>query len=425
MSIACDSNCKPSDSNQTETKMNHLLVGDSTVVVKLIEKINLVANNHLPILINGASGTGKTLAAQLLHESSLGKAGPLIISDCQYWQQSKAKTIMGKIWQEAQGGSLLLKNVDALDIEDAQSIKSYWFEGINSKHTKYSAERKTSAVRLMVSSGALSRASQQRWHINHSFMAWLDYHSLSIELAILANRVSDIAALVNYFGKMNPEINKLSFNSDSWQIITNYSWPGNIKQLLRCLEKLAILVGDETISAELLLQYFPAMNPQSENIISTEITSQKISDSKDENIIGGGEKISDVPISFSTQLTASSKQKLHPALLRALKYIDENFTQVFSMAKLADQAYVSPSHLSALFKKQLGQSFKQVLLRMRINEAVRLFNLHPERHVTQVCDDVGFSDLSFFEKRFKSQVGVSPGVYRDQFCKPRHLHTID
>ncbi len=421
--------CDQTSAIHLNNQKNYLLVGTSDVVAKLNEKIDLLSNNHLPVLINGASGTGKMLAAQLLHEKRTHQAGPLIVSDCQYWQQATAKEVMYKLWIEAQGGSLLLKNIDALDIEDAHNIKSYWFEESRLQSGGSVVSSSLGRVRLMASSGAVSRTSQQRWHINHSFMAWLDYHSLSVELTPLANRVEDIPALVNYFCQGDFDINQFSFSPDGWQVIENYSWPGNAKQLLRCLEKMSVLAADQQISANVLLQYFPAMNPRSENVLVASISSTTdISETEtdlDEEEKAGDKKNYDLAISFSTNLIASSKKRLHPALLRALKYIDENFTQGFSMAELADQAYVSPSHLSALFKKQLGHSFKQVLLRMRIDEAVRLFNLYPDRHVTQICDDVGFSDLSFFEKRFKSQVGVSPGVYRDQFCKPRHLHTID
>ncbi len=423
MSTSCD---QPSVSC-LKNKNNSLLVGTSHAVTKLNDKINLVSNNDLPLLISGASGIGKSLAARIIHEKRLRQTGPIVISDCQYWKQSTAKKIMKDLWNEAQGGSLLLKNIDALDIEDAQNIKSYWFEESRSSSQKSNKVFSLGKVSLMASSGSLSRNSQQRWHINHSFMAWLDYHSLLVELTPLASRIEDIPILVDYFLQNNSGINKLSFSSDGWEIITNYSWPGNVKQLQRCLEKLSVLALDQKIDSKLLLHYFPAMNPHSENVLVTGINSNTdthlVKIDLDEE--AGVKKNYDLPIPFSTKLVASSNKKIHPALLRALAYIDKNFTQSFSVAELSAQAYVSPSHLSALFKKQLGHSFKQVLLRMRIDEAVRLFNLYPDRHVTQICDDVGFSDLSFFEKRFKSQVGASPGVYRDKFCKPRHLHIIE
>ena len=107
----------------------------------------------------------------------------------------------------------------------------------------------------------------------------------------------------------------------------------------------------------------------------------------------------------------------HPALQRALDYLKAHYTQPLSLNEVAECACVSPSHLSFLFKRYVGQSFKQTLLRIRIKTAMALFRENPYSQVTEVCDDVGFSDLSFFVRKFKAVVGVSPGVYRDQRAK--------
>jgi len=110
--------------------------------------------------------------------------------------------------------------------------------------------------------------------------------------------------------------------------------------------------------------------------------------------------------------------KEHPALEKAVRYLGENYKVDLSMVELAQKCFVSSSHLSFLFKSRLGKTFKQLLTEIRIEKAKELFQTMPARQITQICSDVGFIDLSHFEKTFKKHVGLSPSRYRAQFRTP-------
>ncbi len=82
------------------------------------------------------------------------------------------------------------------------------------------------------------------------------------------------------------------------------------------------------------------------------------------------------------------------------------------MHQLARHACVSPSHLSYLFKKTLGVSFKPFLALMRIKKAAHLLIEQPFQGITEVALEVGFGDLRHFERTFKRLLACSPRVYR-------------
>ena len=102
------------------------------------------------------------------------------------------------------------------------------------------------------------------------------------------------------------------------------------------------------------------------------------------------------------------------SLNRAMHYVAANYRGKIYIADVASCACISEPHLSYLFKKFCGQSFCSILNQVRISKAEHLLLEKPGRQVTQICADVGFSDLSHFAKTFKKMVGISPGRYRKQ-----------
>ncbi len=100
----------------------------------------------------------------------------------------------------------------------------------------------------------------------------------------------------------------------------------------------------------------------------------------------------------------------HHALRHAQDYLREHFAEDISLEQLAQHVYLSPFHLSRLFREQLGLPPHTYLNQIRVNRAKNLLNagLSP----TDVAHAVGFADQSHLTKAFKRVVGVPPGQYR-------------
>lgn len=384
-------------------------IGKSDALFKLKQDIEKLACSTIPIHITGNSGTGKSLAVQQIHQYSPHQHGKLVISCCKLWAPESIRNELDSLINQACHGTVYLKNIDALSSTQFEQIKDYWLldNPLNN------------AVRLITSTSQCARTDAGQ--VDNSLM-WLQYYCLTLVLPSLSQRKGDVEPLISYYQKTDLRIGQLKLEKSTIALLNNYSWPDNVKQLKRCLEKLTFINDNLEITPQALIDVFPCMAPNfAKNIelnCDTQLSLQPQLPKPDTDLE------SELTLDFQTintapQLTeaATVHYKPHPALKRALDYLEAHYTQPLSLSEVAECACVSPSHLSFLFKRYVGQSFKQTLLRIRIKTAMARFIENPYSQVTEVCDDVGFSDLSFFVRKFKAVVGVSPGVYRDQRAK--------
>lgn len=103
---------------------------------------------------------------------------------------------------------------------------------------------------------------------------------------------------------------------------------------------------------------------------------------------------------------------------RALTYVHEHvFDADLSLDATAAQVPVSRFHFSRLFKKHMGISFREYVIRLRIAAAKQML-AGGQRSVTDVCFAVGYNDLTHFGRLFRKQTGRSPSNFRTQSTHP-------
>lgn len=95
------------------------------------------------------------------------------------------------------------------------------------------------------------------------------------------------------------------------------------------------------------------------------------------------------------------------------EYVKENYMNEISFLDLAKVCHVSRSHLSALFKKEVGCSFPEYLVNFRIHKAAKLLK-EENLMVSEVAELVGYQDVAHFSKMFKKYMGVSPKTVKHQ-----------
>lgn len=98
-------------------------------------------------------------------------------------------------------------------------------------------------------------------------------------------------------------------------------------------------------------------------------------------------------------------------LARIDAYIRQRLDQPVSVAEMAAQVHISPSHFHALFKRRAGQSPHQYLLRARVDEAVRLIR-HDSMSLSEVASRCGFSSQSALTHAVRQHCGQTPGKLR-------------
>lgn len=93
------------------------------------------------------------------------------------------------------------------------------------------------------------------------------------------------------------------------------------------------------------------------------------------------------------------------------KYVAQNYMNDISFLDLATVAHVSRGYLSSLFKKEVGCSFPEYLVKFRINKAIEIINRENIR-LSELASLVGYQDYAQFSKMFKKYKGCSPREYK-------------
>jgi YesN/AraC family two-component response regulator len=102
---------------------------------------------------------------------------------------------------------------------------------------------------------------------------------------------------------------------------------------------------------------------------------------------------------------------------RAMGLIQQRYWERFSLADLAGQVGMSKYRLSHRFREVLGVTFREYLLRVRLERA-KVLLAAGHLSITEVAHDVGFGDLPRFDKMFKRYTGLTPSAYRSSSLGP-------
>ena len=100
-----------------------------------------------------------------------------------------------------------------------------------------------------------------------------------------------------------------------------------------------------------------------------------------------------------------------PAVKGAAAYIRAHYMQALDLETVAAACGMSRYHFSRLFKSCTGEGFKSYLNRVRVGKARDMMGLEG-KNVSEACFAVGFNDLSYFARVFKSVFGMTPSTYR-------------
>ncbi|OJU10486.1 MAG: hypothetical protein BGN88_04985 [Clostridiales bacterium 43-6] len=103
-------------------------------------------------------------------------------------------------------------------------------------------------------------------------------------------------------------------------------------------------------------------------------------------------------------------------IIKAVDYLKENYKEEISVFALAEKYNVSYSYFSRRFKNYTGQTIKEYINAMRINEAEKLL-VTTDKNITEIAMECGFSNSSYFIKQFKIYKSTSPKQYRKKWEK--------
>jgi transcriptional regulator with GAF, ATPase, and Fis domain len=241
------------------------LKGNSPALQNVVRQIDLVAPTDSSVLILGESGTGKELVARELHKRSGRSGRPLIKVNCaaiprelyesEFFGHTKGsftgalRDRVGR-FELADGGTLFLDEVGEIPLDLQSKLLRVLQEG---ELERIGEERTRKVnVRIIAATNRNLREESQAGRFRQDL-----YYRLSvfpIELPPLRERSEDIPILAEHFlakfsrqvGKKSPKLTLANVN-----LLQQYSWPGNIRELQHVLERASILSVDGKLRLEL------------------------------------------------------------------------------------------------------------------------------------------------------------------------------
>ncbi|MFY0640020.1 MAG: sigma-54-dependent Fis family transcriptional regulator [Bermanella sp.] len=242
-------------------------LGQSEAATHVREMLSVLSEAPISaVTIVGETGSGKGLAARIIHHSGLNSEGPLIELNCaalpkellesQLFGHEKgaftgANERFRGLFEQAHGGTLFLDEIGDMDLDlQAKLLKALE----DKKARRIGGDREISFdVKIIAATGVdLAEAMS-----NGEFREDL-YHRLNVfcvSLPSLAQRKEDLVELVpNIIKEYNNKANKrvTVVTDEVWEQLFNYSWPGNIRELRNVIERSVLLSKDEELPAKWL-----------------------------------------------------------------------------------------------------------------------------------------------------------------------------
>jgi two-component system nitrogen regulation response regulator NtrX len=255
------------------------LVGHSSAINQLRQSIERVAPTNSRVLIVGASGSGKELAARTIHGLSTRANGPFAVinaaaitperMEIELFGTEQANGQGRKIGalEEAHGGTLFIDEIADMPRETQNRILRVL---VDQTFQRVGGSVKISAdVRIISSTAHNLEAEIVAGHFREDL-----FHRLSvvpIRVPPLAERRDDIPVLVEYFMEQISRATGLPrrrIGEDAMAVLQSHNWPGNVRQLRNNIERLMILAGgdpDAVINAGMLPPDVGSMIPAMPN----------------------------------------------------------------------------------------------------------------------------------------------------------------
>lgn len=113
---------------------------------------------------------------------------------------------------------------------------------------------------------------------------------------------------------------------------------------------------------------------------------------------------------LENSINLQSVSKSNSIIISALQYMEENFIDC-TLESTANYLGINPCYLTTLLKKNFDYSYKELIIKLRMQYAAKLL-LNTEHSIDQIAHSSGYSNLSFFYKKFNNFYNCSPKEYR-------------
>jgi DNA-binding NtrC family response regulator len=248
-----------------ELTLQDEIVGESPQIKKILEMIETVAKTDATVLIRGESGTGKELVAQAIHGKSNRRYFPIISINCGAFPEGLLESELfghekgaftgaqykrkGKL-EMANGGTIFFDEIGNV----ATKMQMDLLRVIETKQFTPLGSNKVVNVDFRIIAATNSDLEKKVEEKDFREDLYYRLNVFSIQIPPLRERTMDIPPIAHYFlekyaRSMNKDVTDIS--PEAMRILTQYNWPGNIRELRNTIERALVVVGKKNrIEAE-------------------------------------------------------------------------------------------------------------------------------------------------------------------------------
>ena len=255
------------------------LIGNAPAIAQVRQAIERVAPTNSRVLITGPAGSGKEVAARLIHDRSRRAEGPFVVLNCAAMHPDRMEIELFGIerghdgpdsprktgtFEQAHGGTLLLDEVADMPIETQGKIvrvlQEQTFERVGG------GKRVEVDVRVIATSNRDLQAEMAQGHFREDLFYRLNV--VPVRMPALREGKEDIPLLATRFMQMAAQmvgVPPRPLAEDALAALQAYDWPGNVRQLRNVIDWLLIMApGDarEAIRADMLPGEIGAITPE-------------------------------------------------------------------------------------------------------------------------------------------------------------------
>jgi DNA-binding NtrC family response regulator len=236
------------------------IIGQSPLFLKLVESASRFAESDSFVLIEGASGTGKELIANLIHRRSPRSNRPFVAVNCASLPDSlleselfghekgaftSAYAAKQGLVEVANGGTLFLDEVG--DISPAIQPKLLRFLETGEFRRVGGTNLLTVDVRVVTATNKKLREEVSAGRFREDLLYRLNV--IALQMPLLMERKDDIPILVEYFlAQKTKSRNVKTLSPRALKVLMDYDWPGNVRELEHILEGAVLLSKEDIIS---------------------------------------------------------------------------------------------------------------------------------------------------------------------------------
>lgn len=258
------SDLKNLSSHLSEKYNYEKIVGKSKDLQQIIAVLESVSQTNSTVLITGESGTGKELAARAIHLNSTRKLGPFIAANCSAYAESLIESelfghekgaftgaIKSKVgrFELAQNGTLFLDEIGDLSI----SVQTKLLRVIETREFERVGGSKSIKIDTRIIAATNKNLIEEISKGNFREDLFYRINVINVHLPPLRERKDDLPLLINHFiESYNQKFKKniKQFSSSAYDLLLEYNWPGNIRELENVIEHCFILCNNEIIQSE-------------------------------------------------------------------------------------------------------------------------------------------------------------------------------